>query len=490
VSSFHLKKLKILTVLFCLLIVIFPPALLTIGAAQTDSESFRSIDLYTQKEPYSGRGPNQPSNAFAPQEEVLLYAYVTYRDDPVAGKLVAFNINGPANSFENLTFTQTAVTNTDGVANVSFRLTWPNGHPKEAVFGVWNAIASVDIAEVTVTDTMSFQEGNIIELVKVETVDINNFIKTTFLKGEQMYFRLTVRNIAMTYETATFIIDTYDNLSVSFGQVVLADKQLAPGMTVLFVEDLLIPESAAVGDGIAYANAYTALPSEGGIPWSSQVSTTFSIIRIPFHDVAVINVVPSVNETFPCHIVNVSVIVKNKGNLPETFDVSAYYDSNLIETIKVEHLGSRTELNLTFKWDTCSLEPGNYTLSAVASIVPEEMDIDNNRFVDGVVQIKPLAPPPPSELLVPKWLLALLFLLFVLLGAILVLLIALALWCKRKKQKDEDAANLPRSSIVSADEYSSKAIKTCSNCGRQFNGIYTFCPYCMSFHGKDYEQSV
>jgi len=452
------------------------------------STMYRSIDLYTQKEPYSGRGPDQPSDAFAPQEEVILHAYVTYRDDPVPGKIVAFEVHGPVNRFENLSFTRTAVTDANGIANVSFRITWPNGYREEVVFGVWNVVAVVDIAEVAVNDTLSFLVGWIIELIKVETVDVNNVSRTSFMKDEHMCFRLTVKNIAMTDKIATLILDVYDNLSVSLGQVVLVDEQIAPGVTVLFIEDLLIPEWASLGAGVVYANAYTASPASGGVPWCPQVSTTFWIVKVIVHDVAVVSVVPSVTEAFPGQTVDVSVVVRNEGDVGETFDVCAYYDSALIGTFTVRDLAPQAEKDIMFDWCTRCLEPGNYTLSAEASVVPGEIDANDNRFVDGVVRIKPWAPTPPSpvEYVLPKWLMAFLFLLAVLVGACFVLLIGLAFCCTRKRKKEAQNA-LPTPSVKRRREHPFKTTKTCSVCGRDFPEVYTFCPYCFTFHERDYE---
>jgi hypothetical protein len=131
------------------------------------------------------------------------------------------------------------------------------------------------------------------------------------------------------------------------------------------------------------------------------------------------------------------------------------------------------------------VSPGNYTLSAVASVVPGEVDVEDNRFVDGVVRIKPWFPPPlPVEYVLPRWLLAFLFLLAVLVGACLVLLIGLALWCMRERKKE---VVVPTPGVKRYQEYRFKTTKTCSVCGREFLGVYTFCPYCFTFHGKDYE---
>lgn len=59
------------------------------------ASSGRMIDLFTQKEPYSGRGINKSSDAFAPQSQVVLSALVTYNGEPVEYKPVSFEVTPP-----------------------------------------------------------------------------------------------------------------------------------------------------------------------------------------------------------------------------------------------------------------------------------------------------------------------------------------------------------------------------------------------------------
>jgi len=68
------------------------------------------IDLFTQKEPYSGKGPNMPSDAFGLGEEVQIYALATYNEYPVQSLLVAFQILSPQNPVENISFCRVAFT--------------------------------------------------------------------------------------------------------------------------------------------------------------------------------------------------------------------------------------------------------------------------------------------------------------------------------------------------------------------------------------------
>ena len=107
-------------------------------------------------------------------------------------------------------------------------------------------------------------------------------------------------------------------------------------------------------------------------------------------DVAIIAVnIISQNIVYPGRIVTINVVAMNRGNMTsETFNVTLYYDSNVIETRTVT-LSPWTSMTLTFEWNTTGLEPcSNFTIWAEASQVPYESNLKNNVFVDGWVKIK------------------------------------------------------------------------------------------------------
>lgn len=265
-------KLVILCVLMVMCLPLQPKISYGLGSGVYQS-SGRAIDLYTQKEPYSGRGPNQPSDAFAPQEEVILYANVTYMGGPVANKLVVFEVHDPSLLSRLI---RTAETDGSGLANVSFRIPWPIENAETIVFGTWSVLANVEIAEEIVADTLTFKVGWIVEILKVETVDVNNLSKISFMKGQHIHFRLTVNNIAMVEKVATLTFDVYDESEVPLGVVIREGVKIPPGVMVYFIKDLLIPTWAFVGVGVVSANAYTASHAS----WCPQVSTTFLITKL------------------------------------------------------------------------------------------------------------------------------------------------------------------------------------------------------------------
>lgn len=116
-----------------------------------------NIDVFTQR---GGKGASVPSPPFCPGDVVFLYANVTYNEWPEQNSDVAFQIlNIPQESF-----VLYGRTNASGVATVSFRL--PSPEHTDSVFGTWRLIASVDVAEVVVDDTLEFP-------VKWNLADVN-----------------------------------------------------------------------------------------------------------------------------------------------------------------------------------------------------------------------------------------------------------------------------------------------------------------------------
>jgi hypothetical protein len=112
------------------------------------------------------------------------------------------------------------------------------------------------------------------------------------------------------------------------------------------------------------------------------------------HDVAVTNIVASQNAVYIGEPLSIDVEMQNQGNLIEYVVISAYADINatvigdevLIGTKNAtlqRYAGSKT----TFDWDTLGLAGGNYTLSAVASPVAEEIDLNDNSMTDGVIRL-------------------------------------------------------------------------------------------------------
>jgi hypothetical protein len=415
-------NIAMLAVLLILAALVVQPA----RPVAVSAASGRVIDLHTQKAPFDGKGINQSSDAFEPQDSVVLYALVTYNDAPVAQKLVAFQVNGPANPLLNITTVGSASTGQDGIAQFSFRIPWPNDDPEKKIFGQWFAIATVSIADQTVIDTLTFKVGWIIKITNIETLNDQLKPQTRFLRREAIVFNLTVENIALTEKSATITIDVQDATNHPIIHVQKENLVFQPGTTYLTVSSQ-VPTTATIGQASISAAAYTWPPENGGVLCSPAFSATFEIIT---RDVAMTAVKPSSTFVTSGQTLNITVTVENKGDETESFNVTAYYDNTPIGKILVAGISPQMQTNIIFEWNTSGVPSGNYVISGVADTVEGEIETADNTYVDGAVTIVPSILP----FIIPDWII-LLFMFVVALIASLILLLFLGYLRRRRRRK-------------------------------------------------------
>ena len=105
-----------------------------------------SFDIYTQK---AGKGPDEPGGTFLILDVVYLFSEVKYNDWPVPHQIVAFQVINPCNES---VLVRTAITNQEGLANISFRIP-----PIASSIGVWTVISTVSLAQEVIWDTITFK---------------------------------------------------------------------------------------------------------------------------------------------------------------------------------------------------------------------------------------------------------------------------------------------------------------------------------------------
>lgn len=360
-------------------------------AASTGSG--KVLDLLTQKAPFDGGGPNQPSDAFQPQELVILYGNVTYNDQPVANKLVAFEVQGPANAFKNITFTGSSPSNGSGMATFSFRIPWYPEHAEEIVFGEWFAVATVDIAQEVATDTLSFQVGWILRITNITTLNSELVPQNTFFRQDIVNFVVTVESIAMVEKTGAITIDVKDAAGYPIIHIGMENLSFEPGENYVNASSF-IPDTATLGNANVTAAIYDKLPENGGVLYSPAISITFEIVekRVINIDVAVVAVIPSKTVAQSGETVQIMVIVRNNGEEADSFNVTLYYDNTVIDKKLVTELAPSAEQQMFFEWNTTSVPLGSHVIKAVADAVEGETNVDNNIFVDGTVTVLKTVP--------------------------------------------------------------------------------------------------
>lgn len=127
-----------------------------------------NIDAYCQR---GGKGYLAPSSPFCPEEQVCLYANVTYCGWPEQNRDVAFQMLDPCGRL----FVLSGRTNGSGITAVSFRL--PSSEYAGWVFGAWRVVAAVSVAEVVVHDTLEFcVTWNLADVNQDGKVDVNDAV--------------------------------------------------------------------------------------------------------------------------------------------------------------------------------------------------------------------------------------------------------------------------------------------------------------------------
>jgi len=114
----------------------------------------------------------------------------------------------------------------------------------------------------------------------------------------------------------------------------------------------------------------------------------------PVHDVAILGVLPASSNVYIGDSVDINVTVKNEGTEAESFNVTLYYNSSVIETRFIENLEPAKKDVLVFHWETQNVTEGYYIISALADVVQNETDIDDNWLDDGIVEVRGSSIPP------------------------------------------------------------------------------------------------
>lgn len=92
---------------------------------------------------------------------------------------------------------------------------------------------------------------------------------------------------------------------------------------------------------------------------------------------------PTVGQNYTMHI---NVTVENQGNYTETFAVTVYANTTIINQTQLV-LPTATSTVLAIKWNTTGFTYDNYTISAVADTVCGEMDTADNIYVGSTVLV-------------------------------------------------------------------------------------------------------
>jgi hypothetical protein len=374
-------KLEKTTTVLTIALILLTWALLPVRNALS-STSGADIDLFTQKEPCSGKGRNVRSDAFELGEEAQIYAYVTYNGFPVEGATVSFRVTGPANSTQSVAFNGGAIANASGLASISFRIPYLD----QIAFGEWVIVGNTRIGENFVNDSVTFRVGWIVEILSAKTVDRNDSYEDKFALGGLVGIILDLHSISMTEKSATLTVTLYDTQEIVINSTEVDGFAIPPNETTVQATFFLgIPRNANVGSAILHANAFTKPLPLGGVPYCPPISKEFLIVS---HDVSVLHVQTYPTIVYIGELVHINVTAANKGSEPESFSVNVYYNQTLIDSKSVFDLPPSSAIITHFTWNTSAVTQGLYLTSALATTVPEEIGVSDNTHDGGLVEVK------------------------------------------------------------------------------------------------------
>jgi parallel beta-helix repeat protein len=106
----------------------------------------------------------------------------------------------------------------------------------------------------------------------------------------------------------------------------------------------------------------------------------------PWTNIAILDVSPSKTVVGKGFTLYTYVSVQNQGWNTETFNITAYANTTIIQ-IKNVTLPNGNSTTITFTWNTSGFAKGNYTISAYAQPVSGETDTADNNSADGTVYV-------------------------------------------------------------------------------------------------------
>jgi len=128
---------------------------------------------------------------------------------------------------------------------------------------------------------------------------------------------------------------------------------------------------------IVYAN-----DTYGNMGYSDKIYFTIA------NDIAITNVTTTKTIIGQGYTTTINVTIENQGATEVTFNVTAYANTTVIDTVTNITLTNGTTTTITFTWNTTGFSKGNYTIKAYAWPVIGETDtLDNTKTADNEVKI-------------------------------------------------------------------------------------------------------
>jgi hypothetical protein len=285
---------------------------------------------YPFPKPYGGQGPNMPMDIVIPQSEVRFFVKVEYNCWPVQSKDVGFEIEGPfiknasapgglSPKFAYKIWAKfTARTGTDGVAIITYRMPWPCEDP-ESLTGIWLVTATVNLADVIITDTLKFYYEHMVYITKVTATPYYVY------HDENINVCVEWETHAMQNYTALFAVVITDELGVPFGMdastnITIGGAVWCTWTTGRFCVDIYVPKWAFSGWAYIHVSVYDKDPTDGGFAYGQEYAPAPMVYILPTAPptVTIEPVEATLNQThsWPAHNMTIDYTATASGGWP------------------------------------------------------------------------------------------------------------------------------------------------------------------------------
>lgn len=106
------------------------------------------------------------------------------------------------------------------------------------------------------------------------------------------------------------------------------------------------------------------------------------------HDIAILDVSINPRSLSKGEILNMTITITNSGKQSESFNITIYFNNTSLETLLRNFLEPNASKTLTFDLNTTDFPEGYYDIIVYANPVQNELNIADNLYCAGIVEIK------------------------------------------------------------------------------------------------------
>jgi len=225
------------------------------------------------------------------------------------------------------------------------------------------------------------KDGFFMSLIRDVAITDIFLSRTWAYKGWPINITLTVLNLGNINETFN-VTAYYDETPIETVEIVDLPPNVPKNITITW-------DTSTVDSG-----TYTIKGEASTVPY--EIDTTNNIltgdevlILALKHDIAITSISTDRTWVYQGQEVNINVTVKNIGDTSETFNITVYYNESILFEEQIIELAPNIEITLSIVWNTSTVEPhNNYTLWAETSIIPYEYNMTNNRYINGIIEVR------------------------------------------------------------------------------------------------------